>query len=950
MFNGILNQRVLNLLALVTLLASCQQEKDWSRTPDIKATVEEQPETRTSLSVNESGAGTIYWNSADKIDVFYGTTRATYTSQNSSNAKTAVFKTSDSVGSSELSSTNIWGLYPSNSSSSCNGSSVTTTLPSTQYGVPNTFDDDLFLAVAHSTSTSLQFYNVCGGIKFSLYRDDITSITFRGNNNEYLAGKIQLTFLNGLPKATVVNGSKEITLIPKQSQTFDLNVNYYIITLPATLSKGFKMTFTTKDGTVGTFNYTDASVTIRRSVFSKKEWLDSFATFGGGTDYYTSVDMGQFSLSNDGDCLQADESDIYDAIGLSKEVFERLYPSFNTAESGAGFDVTFDSQNGVLQWRATADWIWNNAVDVYDAPGEHLTTEVYFTNPNSGAKVTVILYAMPAIIQPYKIPIDRYIANYWTDDFCFTTYGVRPPSQGETDNTKCVFLNSINESFVRDKTGVIDLTGIGMKGLEVSCIQYYFCEDMERITRIGGYSVRFRVSEDGAFLFATVDGVEECIAWIDNTYTEKERTPNVVILNKQSNIAKRLLNTCPGLDDLGYPLPGEFYILIGAKGIISSDENGDGFEVNLFWHEDMDGEWIDHFAAKYWQPVYLSGPAAGVSFIDGVGYGEAGSYLRIEDIVLPIDWRGNYFSDYENYWEYYGPFEVLFDLENVQCSLDGQIKSLPSTFELSFAYDLPIDTQFGLLTFTNKGYPVEDDFELYVPVRVRYGWGEIEKVLTIPVQASHSSLPISTISIDGSFDDWAALSTSTFVSAKNNSNSPWTAVNEVRCYADANYVYYYIEFNNNVLKEELENGSTLPLRLCLNTDGEFTSGFSNYFLESYDFIIEGYMADGTGSWATYDGELHQRVTRWVSLLKPGSNLVYGKGSGNKYEIMLNRELFNSVVSNDQKMGDIFYTGLRFYGMCGGNSYWGELSNMPNSSIKEEQGNGWGHLLRVTTIK
>ena len=744
MYNGILHQRVLNLLALVVLLASCQREKDWSGTPDIKATVEAEPNTKTSLSVNESGAGTIFWNPADKINVFFGTTRATYTSQNSSNAKTAVFKTSDSVGSSELSSTNIWGLYPSNSSSSCNGSSVTTTLPSTQHGVPNTFDDDLFLAVAHSTSTSLQFYNVCGGIKFSLYRDDITSITFRGNNNEYLAGKIQLSFPNGLPKATVVNGTKEITLNPKQGQTFDLNVNYYIITLPATLSKGFTMTFTTKDGTVGTFNYTDAAVTIRRSVFSKKDWIDSFATFGGGSDYFTSVDMGQFSLSSDGDCLQVAESYIYEAIGLSKEVFERLYPNFDTAESGAGFDVTFDSQKGFLQWRASAEWLWNNAVEVEDAPGENLTTEVYFTNPNKGAKVTVILYAMPVVIQPYKIPIERYIQQSWTMDYDFVLYNVSAPGSNETDFTKCVFVNSINDAFVKDKTGVIDLTGIGMKDLEVSGIRYFFCEDMERITRMGSFSVRFRVSEDGDSLFATMGGVEECIAWIDNEYTDMEgyNRPNVVILNKQSNIAKRLLNTCPGLDDLGYPLPGEFYILIGAKGIICSDGNGDGFEVNLFWKEDIDGFWIDHFAAKYRQPVFLSGPVSGASFIDGVGYGEAGSYLRIEDIVSPIDWRGYYFSDHENYWEYYGPFEFLFDLESVQCNQNGQIKSLPSTFELSFAYDLPVDTQFGLLTFTNNGYPVDDDFELYVPVRVSYGWGEIEEVLTIPVQASHYSAPI----------------------------------------------------------------------------------------------------------------------------------------------------------------------------------------------------------------
>ena len=40
------------------------------------------------------------------------------------------------------------------------------------------------------------------------------------------------------------------------------------------------------------------------------------------------------------------------------------------------------------------------------------------------------------------------------------------------------------------------------------------------------------------------------------------------------------------------------------------------------------------------------------------------------------------------------------------------------------------------------------------------------------------------IKIDGSFDDWGALKPDVVVSAKNNPNSPWDAVNEIRCCAD----------------------------------------------------------------------------------------------------------------------------------------------------------------------
>ena len=286
---------LLILVALVFSMTSCQREQDWDGAPDIKAKVESEQKTRTSLSVDESGSGTIYWNPSDKIDVFFGTTKASYTSQNASDAITAVFKTSDSVSGADITSGNIWGLYPSNSSSSCDGNAITTTLPATQYGVPNTFDKNIFPAVAHSSSTNLQFYNVCGGIKFNLAFDDIKKITFRGNNNEDVAGEVSISFVDGVPKATVVNGAKEITLTPKTGATFTKGADYYITLLPGTFSDGFTMSFTTTDGSVAFFNYSEGEVTIRRSIFSRKSNLDVYASFGderqpNNVIYYTSKD------------------------------------------------------------------------------------------------------------------------------------------------------------------------------------------------------------------------------------------------------------------------------------------------------------------------------------------------------------------------------------------------------------------------------------------------------------------------------------------------------------------------------------------------------------------------------------------------------------------------------------------------------------------------------------
>ena len=289
-----MNRGPFYLLPFVLLLASCQREQDWDGAPDIEAKVESEQKTRTSLSVDESGAGTIYWNPSDTVDVFFGTKKAQYISQNAFNAIAATFKTSAYLTDSDVSSTNIWGLYPSSTSSICNGSAITTTLPSTQYGVPNTFDKDIFPAVAHSSSTNLQFYNVCGGIKFNLAYDDIKKITFRGNNNEDLAGTVSISFVDNLPKASIVNGVKEITLTPKTGTTFMKGADYYFVLLPGTLSAGFTITFTATDDTTGTLTYTDNPVTIKRSIFGKKGNVDAYAAFADDRQpnnviYYTNV-------------------------------------------------------------------------------------------------------------------------------------------------------------------------------------------------------------------------------------------------------------------------------------------------------------------------------------------------------------------------------------------------------------------------------------------------------------------------------------------------------------------------------------------------------------------------------------------------------------------------------------------------------------------------------------
>ena len=230
-----------------------------------------------------------------------------------------------------------------------------------------------------------------------------------------------------------------------------------------------------------------------------------------------------------------------------------------------------------------------------------------------------------------------------------------------------------------------------------------------------------------------------------------------------------------------------------------------------------------------------------------------------------------------------------------------------------------------------------------------------EKTINVTVNAVE--VPLASITIDGDFTDWPALAEGTFTKSVCDPDAPWEGVEEIRCYATSETVYYYIKFDEESLADAFAAETpNMNLRLCINTDGEYESGYKSYFLEGYDFIIEGCFVEG-GAFVDFDGEFHQRYgangpadesTKWHSLLSPKNGLVTGKGAGLEYEISLDRAKFNEAANTSDfplPMGDDFQTGIRFYW-----NGWDEFSNMPNCSVEEEQGNGWGFLMRIKTNK
>ena len=429
---------------------------------------------------------------------------------------------------------------------------------------------------------------------------------------------------------------------------------------------------------------------------------------------------------------------IYNVLHLSKAQFHAQFDAVDlnyipeTAPTGyANIGTVTENVNDqvegtyTLKWVISKDEIWNNA-------GKEVTHYVkYFNTANPTLNAVVKLVANIADIKKaYNITKPEYISNYWNADKSATRYNVAVPTTvGDANPDNCVFVNDINASFVTWPANSTEgVPGVLKLDTSVTKIQYFFCETAAHkivAPKIDNKTVNFTIKNDGLELWANNGGADELIATIVNDETAEK--PNTITLNKASDLAKALLNT------------KQLYVNIGAKGIVCDDDTK---EVAITF----DGQ--DHFRADYVRPVDITDVAADY-YVDAVDYGEKHSYISIEDLVSPKDWRGRVFNDtvndYSNYWGFYGPFDIDVDLTNVECDLNGIRQNIPVTVVLekkmaadmrTLTGDSTLNSAYGYITYKNNGTGVSD-FNIFLNVKVTYGWGVIvQEGIKVPVKAT----------------------------------------------------------------------------------------------------------------------------------------------------------------------------------------------------------------------
>lgn len=294
---------ILSIALAALAIDACVIEAELDPVPQLterdlvfEAVFEGFPDTKTIV---QSNGKSVWWSAHEEISIFYGNSEGSkFTSTNDEPVARAQFRGSleSFTGETESGEPNyFWAIYPYDADSSCDGNSVTTTLPARQAAKSGTFADKQWLTLAKSYGLALSFKNVCSGFYFTVTHPGVIKATFKGNKNEILAGKIKITTdTNGIPVIQeVLSGQKEIILTAPQGETFTVGEKYYFTFLPQTFTQGFTVTLetATEEGIVNI----NKSVQFKRSDINWRLDLDNGLAYSlkpqpNNEIWYTSTD------------------------------------------------------------------------------------------------------------------------------------------------------------------------------------------------------------------------------------------------------------------------------------------------------------------------------------------------------------------------------------------------------------------------------------------------------------------------------------------------------------------------------------------------------------------------------------------------------------------------------------------------------------------------------------
>ena len=227
-----------------------------------------------SKAVLEVGAekSKVAWETTDQVSVLVGEGNYLYVAETA--GYTTILKTDAANVPVEG---DYYAVYPYDEDAILEGNVITTSLPATQAAVLNSFSSHL--SVSQAVENTFSFRNVCGLVRVNVASDGVTKVTFAGNKNENVAGKIAVT-VSGSPTYEVVEGATTLELVPAGDATTLARGDYYLAVLPQTFESGITVT-AYKGDNAWDVRKTSTSLTIERSDMKNS---NPFGVVGSGTE------------------------------------------------------------------------------------------------------------------------------------------------------------------------------------------------------------------------------------------------------------------------------------------------------------------------------------------------------------------------------------------------------------------------------------------------------------------------------------------------------------------------------------------------------------------------------------------------------------------------------------------------------------------------------------------
>ena len=325
------------ILAIVSCNRSAGVEPELAgRQMEFTASWADGGDSKTAI---QSNGTSVWWTVGERVNIFNGSDYSGMFESDNTEPQPKVSFKGTLNGPSATPSGAYWAVYPYDANNSCDGQSVTLTVPSVQQAVAGTFADKLFPSVAKSDDHNLVFRYVCGGARFSVTRTGIKRVVFRSAIGLPLSGKVRVVVSSdGKPEVAANVEERDSVSVVAPEGGFVPGEYYFAAILPGDYFGGLDVELKDNDNLTG-FKSLSSDITVNRAVFGMLDDLDA------GVEFTQIIDTRTFINGT----LIDDDNDL---AGLVKDSSTGLgIPGVVVSD---GYDCTATDKNGVYQFKSNA--------------------------------------------------------------------------------------------------------------------------------------------------------------------------------------------------------------------------------------------------------------------------------------------------------------------------------------------------------------------------------------------------------------------------------------------------------------------------------------------------------------------------------------------------------------------------------------------------------------------